>query len=385
MELATKHPAPPVRGTSDAEIERLTRAYGSEIFARLDRRGPVLFSPSWWDDRLMEWTMGDEAVKLQLFRFIDALPLLDSPPAVSRHLREYFEEAGPALPGWVRRGVRWLPRDGLAGRALAGMARTNARRLARRFIAGSNLHEALHAVAGMRRRSLAFTLDLLGEATITEAEAAHYQKAYLELIEGLGREVNTWPANPRIDQDDRGPIPRVNVSLKLSSLYSQFDPIDREGTSRAVRERLRPIFRAAQRHRAFVNVDMEQYAYKDMTLRIFRDILEEDEFRAWPDVGIAIQAYLRDTARDLEELARWSERRGTPVQVRLIKGAYWDYETVVAAQQGWPVPVFTEKWETDATYEQLTRFLLEHRDALRPAFGSHNVRSLAHAIATAQA
>jgi RHH-type transcriptional regulator, proline utilization regulon repressor / proline dehydrogenase / delta 1-pyrroline-5-carboxylate dehydrogenase len=384
MELATQHPAPPARGGTDAAVERLTRAYGSEIFARLDHSGPVLFSPSWWDDRLMEFTMGDEAVKLQLFRFIDALPLLNSPPQISRHLREYFEEAGPALPGWVRRAVRWLPRKGWAGGLLAGLARANARRLARRFIAGSNLPEALDAVAAMRRRALAFTLDLLGEATITEPEAVRYQQAYLELIEGLSAEVNSWPANERTDRDDLGPIPRVNVSLKLSSLYSQFDPIDRDGTTRAVRARLLPVFRSARAHRTFVNVDMEQYAYKDITLHIFREILTEDEFRDWPDVGIAIQAYLRDTPRDLEELARWAEGRGTPVQVRLIKGAYWDYETVVAAQQGWPVPVFTEKWETDATYERLTRFLLENRHALRPAFGSHNVRSLAYALATAQ-
>src|SRR5262249_28261656 len=158
---------------------------------------------------------------------------------------------------------RWLPRDGFAGRLLARLARTNAERLARRFIAGSNLDEALRAVAGMRRRSLAFTLDLLGEATVTEVEARRYQQAYLDLIAGLSREVNAWPANDRIDRDPLGPLPRVNVSLKLSSLYSQFDPIDRAGTSRAVRERLRPIFRSAREHRAFVNVDMEQYAYKD--------------------------------------------------------------------------------------------------------------------------
>src|SRR5438046_1701832 len=136
MNLATQHTEPPAAPAADTEVERLTRAYGQEIFARLDRRGPLLFTPSWWDERLMEWTMGDEAVKLQLFRFIDALPLLTSPPEVSRHLREYFEEAGPHLPGWVRRGVRWLPRDGWAGRLLAGLARANARRLARRFIAG---------------------------------------------------------------------------------------------------------------------------------------------------------------------------------------------------------------------------------------------------------
>ena len=99
------------------------------------------------------------------------------------------------------------------------------------------------------------------------------------------------------------PLPRVNVSIKLSSLYSQFDPLDAEGTSAAVRARLRPILRAARRQRAFVNVDMEQYAFKDLTLRIFREVLTEEEFRDWPDVGIAIQAYLRDCAADLESLA----------------------------------------------------------------------------------
>src|SRR5207247_2829017 len=142
-------------------------------------------------------------------------------------------------------------------------------------------------------------------------------------------------------------------SVKLSSLYSQLDPIDPAGSSKMVRQRLRPILREARRQRAFVNFDMESYSHKDLTLQIFREVLEEDEFRDWPDAGVAMQAYLRDCAADLEELARWTERRGTPVWVRLVKGAYWDYETIQAAQQGWPVPVFTHKWETDATYERL--------------------------------
>jgi RHH-type proline utilization regulon transcriptional repressor/proline dehydrogenase/delta 1-pyrroline-5-carboxylate dehydrogenase len=367
------------------DVEALTQDYGREIFARLEQDGPVLFSPAWLDERLMEWTMGSPAVKVQLFRFIDALPLLHSPPEVTRHLREYFAEAGPDLPAWLRLGLRWLPRDGFAGRLVARAARANAERLARRFIAASDLTSALAVLSRLRGRSLAFTLDLLGEATITEAEGRQYMEEYLKLIQGLANQVNRWPAVPLIDGDDQGPLPRVNVSLKLSSLFSQFDPIDPAGTAQAVLARLRPILRAARQHGAFVNVDMEQYAYKDVTLRIFRDVLSEDEFRAWPDVGIAIQAYLRDCARDLEDLARWVERRGTPVWVRLIKGAYWDYETVIAAQFDWPVPVFTDKSETDANYERLTRFLLEHHTLLRPAFGSHNVRSLAYALAQADA
>ncbi len=366
-------------------LEALTNRYGREIFARLDRPGPVPFGPAWWDERLMEWTMGDEAVKLQLFRFVDVLPMLHRPAAVTRHLREYFGEAGDRLPRWMTRGLAWLPENGLLGRLLARTAHFSAERLARKFIAGSNVPEALRAIDRMRRRHLAFTVDLLGEATITEAEADHEQAEYLKLIEGLSQSVNAWPVVEQIDRDESGPLPRVNVSVKLSALYSQFDPIDPEGTSAAVRARLRPILRAAMGRGAFVNIDMEQYAFKDVTLRIFREVLEEPEFRDWPDAGLAVQAYLRDTDADLRDLAAWARGRGTPVTVRLVKGAYWDYETILSRQQGWPCPVWPHKWETDAAYERGTTFLLENSRWLRPAFGSHNVRSLAHALAAADA
>jgi RHH-type proline utilization regulon transcriptional repressor/proline dehydrogenase/delta 1-pyrroline-5-carboxylate dehydrogenase len=325
--------------------------------------------------------MSEEAIKLQLFRFVDVLPLLHSPETISRHLREYFGEAREHLPGWLKFALRWLPRRGFLGGLLAKTAYRSAERLARKFIAGSNLDEALDAVAQLRRRSLAFTIDRLGEATITEQEAEQAQADYLELIRGLSRDVNTWKANNLIDRDKDGPIPRVNVSVKLSALYSQFDPIDPVGTSQAVRRRLRPILHAAREHSAFVNIDMEQYAFKDLTLQIFREVLDEADFCTWPDAGIAIQAYLRDTAGDLEELAAWAKRRGTPVTVRLVKGAYWDYETIVSAQMGWPNPVWSRKRETDANYERLTAFLIDNRRWLRPALASHNVRSLAHALA----
>ncbi len=365
-------------------VEQLTQTYGQEIFARLDQPVPLLFSPGWFDERLMEWTMHHEVVKTQLFRFIDVLPLLHDPVEVSRHLREYFAEAGDHLPNWARLGMRWVPHKGNLAFLMARMARSSARRLARKFIAGSNIKEVLKAISRMRNQSLGFSVDLLGEATISEAEANHYQQAYLDLVQGLTAQVNRWPENQLVDDDDLGTFPRVNVSVKLTSLYSQFDALDAEGTSVAVRNRLRPIFRAARRRNAFINIDMEQYAYKDLTIRIFREILEEDEFRDWPHVGIAIQAYLRDSEKDLAELAQWVEDRGTPVWVRLIKGAYWDYETVIAAQENWETPVYTVKADTDAVYEKLTRFLLENHTLLRPAFGSHNVRSLAHALALAK-
>jgi RHH-type proline utilization regulon transcriptional repressor/proline dehydrogenase/delta 1-pyrroline-5-carboxylate dehydrogenase len=366
------------------DLETRTQWYGREIFGRAQFASPAPISPAWLDERLMDWSTGNEAVKLQMFRFVDVLPLLQSPASITSHLRQYFSEANHQLPYWLTFCLRWLPSNGLLGHLLAGITQRSARRVARKFIAGSTFDEVLEQTRCMRQRSWAFTVDLLGEATITEAEAADYQSRYLDLIAHLGRAVNAWPVNELIDCDGHGLLPRLNVSVKLSALYSQFDPIDSEGTSRAVRARLRPILRAAREHHAFVNVDMEQYAYKDLTLRIFREILEETEFSDWPDVGIAMQGYLRDTGNDLQHLLSWVRQRGTPVWVRLVKGAYWDYETIVAVQQGWPTPVFAHKWETDASYERLTEFLLYNQQWLRPAFGSHNVRSLAHALAVAE-
>ncbi|WP_439631589.1 L-glutamate gamma-semialdehyde dehydrogenase [Gemmata sp.] len=371
--------------TSPPAPDERTKDFGREVFARVDRQGAVLFSRSWLEDKLMGLGMHDPTLKVQLFRFVDTLPYLKDSGEVVRHLSEYLGEARHELPWWANLGTRLIPTGGMLGGALAWAARSNAERMARKFIAGSNVAEAVAAVHAMRTRGLAFTIDLLGEATITEAEADHVQKQYLDLLAGLTREVNAWPEEPVIDRDDRGPMPRVNVSVKLSALFSQFDPIDPEGTTRAVCRRLRPILALAKRTGAFVNFDMEQHSFKDTTLHVFKTVLTEPEFRDWPHVGIAIQAYLTDTETDLHSLLAWAKtERKCPVWVRLVKGAYWDYETVIAAQNGWPVPVFTKKWQSDANFEKLSEFLLANVDWLVPAFGSHNIRSISHAMATAE-
>ena len=264
------------------------------------------------------------------------------------------------------------------------MARKAATANARRFIAGSNTAEVLKAAEAERTKKRAFTLDVLGEAVISELEAERYLQAYVDLIEGIAPTVNSWPEISRIDRDERGPLPRVNVSVKLSALDSQFDPADRDGTTERVGARLRTLLRAARRRNVHVHIDMESYEAKDQTLHIFQTVLLEDEFRDWPHVGIVIQCYLRDSGHDLAALSDWAATRGTPVWVRLVKGAYWDYESVRARSNEWPVPVYEHKWETDANFERQTRFVFQNHRLLRPALGSHNVRSLAHGIAVAR-
>jgi RHH-type proline utilization regulon transcriptional repressor/proline dehydrogenase/delta 1-pyrroline-5-carboxylate dehydrogenase len=376
-------PTKPRRDPADA-VEAATQRIGRELWAQLERRRPTVFEQRWILDHVMEWAMADESVKVQMFRFVDVLPMLRSHESVTEHLQEYFEEVRSRLPWAVRMAVEVPQSNTIFGKALAYSARKFARKMAERFIAGTRVEEVLHSVSRLRKQGLAFTLDLLGEAVVSEPEAEAYQQAYLDLITGLAPQVNQWPEHPQLDRDDRTWIPRCNVSLKLSALYSQFKPIDPEGTAAGVKERLRPILRAAREHDAYVHVDMEHYAYKDLTLDIFRQVFLEDEFRDWPDCGIVIQAYLPDAERDLADLLAWVRERGTPIHVRLVKGAYWDYETVVSAYRGWPCPVYTEKWRSDDNFERQTRFLMENHALLRPAIASHNLRSLSHAMAWAE-
>ncbi|MGH7351528.1 MAG: L-glutamate gamma-semialdehyde dehydrogenase [Candidatus Methylomirabilales bacterium] len=366
------------------QVERDTQEIGRQIFAHLQDTSPSILSRDGWDERLLTWAMRDESLKVGLFRFIDVLPTLTTSEQVVHHLSEYLAPHEKALPELIRWGLRVASRRDLAARALALGVRHAARRLARRFIAGATIEEALRVVQALRRRQMGFTLDLLGEATVSEEEAEVYQRRVFTILDALTPHARQWEPSPLLDRDHRGPLPSVNVSLKLSSLYSQLNPLDHEGSVEAVKARLRSILRRAREVGAFVTVDMEHYEFKDLTLGTVKALLDEEEFRGREDVGVVLQAYLKDAEQDLHDLLTWVERRRASIGVRLVKGAYWDYEVVIARQQGWAVPVFMEKWQTDLNFEKLTRVLLEHYELLRPAIGSHNIRSIAAALAWAR-
>ncbi|MCA9034454.1 MAG: L-glutamate gamma-semialdehyde dehydrogenase, partial [Planctomycetaceae bacterium] len=327
---------------------------------------------------------GDEAVKVQMFRFVDVLPMLKDHVSIARHLDEYFEDVKQNLPWAARLGLQVSTSNSILSRALAYNARSNASRMARRFIAGSSVDEVIQSVARIRKSGYAFTLDLLGEAVISEDEADRYQQSYFDLISGMATQVNEWPEDVALDWDHERAIPRINVSLKLSALDSQFSPIDASGTFERVAGRLRPLLQLAREKNAYVHVDMEQNDYRPLTLEIFQRVLMEPEFRDWADCGIVIQAYLSDAESDLNSMLAWAKNRGTPVTIRLVKGAYWDYENIVSEYRGWSTPVFRRKWQSDDNFERLSRILMENYQYLRPALASHNLRSLAHGLALAE-
>jgi RHH-type proline utilization regulon transcriptional repressor/proline dehydrogenase/delta 1-pyrroline-5-carboxylate dehydrogenase len=176
----------------------------------------------------------------------------------------------------------------------------------------------------------------------------------------------------------------VQVSVKLTAFYSQFDPLDAKGSQERVSDRIRILLRRAKELGAAVHFDMEQYAYKDITISILKQLLMEEEFRSRTDIGMTLQAYLRDSEQDLRDLISWAKERGYPLTVRLVKGAYWDQETIKAAQKDWPQPVYNDKAATDANFEKMTQLMLENHEYIYSAIGSHNVRSQALAIAIAE-
>ncbi len=367
----------------DPVLEALIQAKGLDLLNRARGNAKGMLSAAFWSDKLMEWSMKDEAFKVQLFRFVDAFPMLKTPDAVHEHLVDYLTQPGVKAPPGLDLGLK---AGALAKGLMTKTVSSQITGMAGKFIAGTDAASALPKLKAMWEQGLAFSVDLLGEACVSDEEAHAYQGKYLDLITHLPDKVAAWPANQRLEQDHLGPIPRVNVSIKISSLHARTDPIDTEGSIRGLMQGLHPILVAAQQHGVLINFDMEQFALKDLTLELFMRCCEEIPFHA----GLAMQAYLKSGDEDARRVVEWSKRTGRVVTVRLVKGAYWDYETIHAEQQGWPSPVWPRKAMTDACFERMQRIFLEStprhggEGGVKLALGSHNARSIAATLATAE-
>jgi RHH-type proline utilization regulon transcriptional repressor/proline dehydrogenase/delta 1-pyrroline-5-carboxylate dehydrogenase len=337
-----------------------------------------------WDDKLLDWAMSNPGLRVQLFRFIDTLPALHSKSEIASHLQEYLGNESVELPAALKAILNFANPDSMPAQVAATTVGTAVQTLAHKYISGENIKQVIKTVERLRKDKMAFTIDLLGEAVITEIEAQSYLKRYLELMQQLVEASQNWAKIPAIDEADGENIPKVQVSVKLTAFYSQFDPLDAEGSEAKVSEHIRTLLRRAKELGAAVHFDMEQYAYKDITFTILKKLLLEAEFRQRTDIGMTIQAYLRDSEQDAREIIAWLQQRGYPLTIRLVKGAYWDQETIKAAQKHWPQPVYHDKVATDANFEAITQLLLENHQYLYSAIGSHNVRSQSRAIAIAE-
>ncbi len=368
--------------TPDPKIEAAIRTKGEQLFALMDQQPPpALFSKKGAYARLMEWSMKDPVFKTQLFRFVDVLPSLNSSAEIVRHLQEYLGDKAVELNPALKAG---LAASSFAPALVATPVKAQIVDMASQFVAGESGEDLLKQIKKNTKLGLATTIDLLGETVLNDAEADVFLKRNLEILDSVSKFYAKEPAPCFSDLGPKGPLPRLNLSVKISALTPDVHPADPENSIAALKERFRPILRRASEVGALINFDMESYKLKDLTLQLFKSIFEEPEFRTQPAIGIAIQAYLRDCEADLRDLVAWARKNNRPLSVRLVKGAYWDYETIIAQQRDWPIPVWQKKPESDANYEKLSLFLLENVDIVTPNFASHNVRSCAHVIAQAE-
>jgi RHH-type proline utilization regulon transcriptional repressor/proline dehydrogenase/delta 1-pyrroline-5-carboxylate dehydrogenase len=383
---------PPSLSATPADAEREARilALGTEMLTRARGHKAGLLSAQFYSDALMDWSMKDPNFKVQMFRFVDCFPQLKTPEQIFDHLNDYLSQPGVTVPGVIATALK---AGGLMKGLAAGQIEKQITGMASRFIAGTDSKSALPGLKKMWDDGIAFSVDLLGETCVSDVEADHFCKKYLDLIENLPAAVAQWKPQPSLESDHLGSIPRVNVSIKISALSARVDPIDTEGSIRELMKRLVPILEVAHAKGVFVNFDMEHHQFKDLTLELFRRCCEKVPFEA----GLAMQAYLKSGVEDAKAMCEWAVRAKRIVTVRLVKGAYWDAETIKSEMHGWPCPVWPVKWQTDACFEAMTNVFLDacptepsaqagakasasRRGGIKLALGSHNARSIGSAL-----
>lgn len=367
-------------------LEPQVQQVGRELADALPRgaRGPLRVM----DDRAMEFAAADAELRSALFRFVDVVPACRGVDDLARHLTGFLDDVGDP-PASIDAAMRMG--SSRAGRAALGAAATvGVKRMAHRFIVGETTRDARRVLRGLWSEGVASSLDLLGEATVTAAEADRYAARCSAALGDLGAVYDGLPPRPLLEGDGAGPTPRVNLSVKTSALTPLLRPDAPDlGRLDAV-ERLRPLLRQARDAGAHLHVDMESLDSREAVTDLVLSVLAEDEFADGPSAGVVLQAYLRDAPVLAETILAWcaARPRASPLTVRLVKGAYWDHEIIEARQHGWTAPVFEVKADSDRMFETLTRQLLQARTtgtAVRVAVASHNLRSVAHAIAANRA
>ncbi len=367
----------------EADIEAGIQTLGKEVFSDVQNASVSLFNPEFYTGKLINWAMEDDEFRVSLFRFVDVLPSLRSSAEIIGHVQEYFKPVAHRIPGLMKWGLNLDP-NSLPAKAAGALVKSQIGGMAERFILGETPAKALKPLRRIRKDRLAFTVDLLGEATVSEKESEIYLKRYLELIDVLCREVPKWSESKPLVEGHSGEATPVNVSVKLSALYSQSKAVSFEDTVQKLSERLGEILEQAMLNGAFINVDMEDTKLTSITIEVMKRILVDPRFKAYDRIGMVFQTYLRRTEEDLQDMMAFLKTHDRPLTIRLVKGAYWDTETIHAKAAEWPIPVWQEKAASDAAYERCARILIDHAQWVTPAFGSHNIRSLCYAIKYAE-
>lgn len=372
-----------------SQLEERIRETGMRLYDIAEKSKPSLFKKDYWTGKVMDLSMKNEAFKQEMFRFVDVFPYLTRPESVARHIQEYFCRPGQDFPKAMQWGLSRVKPDSVTAKMAASAIGKNIGSMGKQFITGETIDEAAKVMLkGRQKEGVAWTVKILKEAVTSTQEEEAFLNNQIELMERYSEIVKDWPALGTGEKGglDWGFSPQVNISLMASCLYSQYLPkscamsyaIDR------AKERLRPIYRKAVELNAYVLMDMEHLPARRFTLELFKSINDEPEFSGWIHKGIAYQSYMKDAEALLAELLDWAKKGGHNFGMRLIKGAFWDEEVVMANLYNYPIPVFTNKHETDACYERCARTVLANHENVQLKCASHNIRTVAYVLECAR-
>ena len=356
------------------QLVKKTADYHSSAFEKVSDYGLTL-------------TAQYDLIRVHLLKFLAVLPSLDHDKngrEVKRNLLESLrrlKEDSRLISIQKKRGARSLPlyltvlfsfalqvASFLPPALLASVVRYMVRMMAKRFIAGESINTSHATISELRRTKRDATLDQLGELVVSAKEADEYFEKVLQLIHGLKQHI------PRGEKNKAG-ILCAHVSIKVSALSHDFRPQAFEATFAKVAPRLRRILQEAQREEVFIQVDAEHHHYRDLVLDIYsRVLLETPELKDYSQTGIVVQAYLRDGSKHLMDVVALAEKRKLPMRIRLVKGAYWDAETIEGEAHQFIPPQFLNKEESDLHFRQLAYLALKNHEHIHLAIGSHNLQ-----------
>ena len=236
--------------------------------------------------------------------------------------------------------------------------RQGMRVLARQFVMGRTIDEALKRTD----RRLRYSFDMLGEAAKTHADAERYRRAYQHAIGAIR-------------------LHNGGISVKLSALHPRYEPLQAARCVPDLIASLTGLALAAKQAAIDLTVDAEEADRLELSLDIVAGVIADPRLAGWDGLGLAVQAYQKRALPLIDWIAALARRTAHRIPVRLVKGAYWDSEIKLTQMQGHPdYPVFTRKAATDVSWLACARRMLELRDAIYPAFATHNAHSLAFVL-----
>jgi RHH-type proline utilization regulon transcriptional repressor/proline dehydrogenase/delta 1-pyrroline-5-carboxylate dehydrogenase len=241
------------------------------------------------------------------------------------------------------------------------------RLLGEQFVTGETIEQALERAAVLEARGFTYSYDMLGEAAVTEADAARYYDSYAHAIEVIGTAAHR-----------RGVYAGPGISIKLSALHPRYSRAQAARVMAELLPRARSLALMARARDIGFNIDAEEADRLELSLDILESLAVDARLAGWNGLGFVVQAYGKRCPRVIDFIIDLARRSGRRIMLRLVKGAYWDAEIKRAQQDGLAdYPVYTRKVYTDVAYLACARRMLAARDAVFPQFATHNAQSLA--------